>query len=177
MNNESWKYHPQVSLKYIKEGEFKDWLLATGRNYAPPHCGARTYTLIYKHTLSLRWLCLSLFHQSSLKPPENSGSCMRWQVRREGGSNRPNSGNDLLHRQSSVIPRFAQRGREETLRRLTDWTLSAFGMSHLSCSVRPPACPFSLRSLPSLRNPTQPHLQLLSKHLAMWSKGSHSTFH
>lgn len=45
-------------------------------------------------------------------------------------------GNDVQHRQGSVIPRCAQRGREETLRRLTDWTLSAFRVSHRSCSVR-----------------------------------------
>lgn len=44
--------------------------------------------------------------------------------------------NDLQHRQGSVIPHYAQRDREETLRRLTDWTLSAFRMSHHSCSVR-----------------------------------------
>lgn len=56
-----------------------------------------------------------------------------------GRLNRPNSGNDLRHRRRSVIPRYAQRGREETLRRLTGWRLSAFGTRHLSCSGRPPA--------------------------------------
>lgn len=35
--------------------------------------------------------------------------------------------NDLQHRHSSVIPLLYTQGREETLRRLTDWTLSALG--------------------------------------------------
>lgn len=64
---------------------------------------------------------------------EHSALTDGWQE----GLNWPNIGNDLQRRQSSVIPRYTRRGREETLRRLTDWMLSAFGISHLSCSVRP----------------------------------------
>lgn len=96
----------------------------------------------------------------------------------------PNKWNDLQHRQGSVIPRYAQRGREEDIK-ATDW-LNAVCTSGwvivaalwgYSVGVKATALLFFfLLYLQSnvpiqstfITSQVEPHLQNLSKYLAMW---------